>query len=432
MSSHFIFPKPSDWNVLEDIVADVFSRKYRNYNFQRYGRSGQRQSGIDIAGPTEIGLIGIQCKHHPAGNISTNEIDRELKLSEKFLPILGEFIIATSADRDTKVHSHVMNLSAQRKTKGKYPIVIKFWDDIYNWLVEYPDLIYKHFTKHFPISDLENISIPGILDKTRNTSKWPVTLSELEASTTKTIGKINRVDPYQLVLGITSFDDVSFEGLADLDIQLSELFSTTDNSGENFSNASNILKSVKTLITKGKYSKELIVHLQTRLSLSFLIGWTFRKVSHFELTLIYSDNAWATHGLPNIPARLTEGLPDMRNPQSDEVVLVLNITRNIDPSVLKFIKTWKVQPLSVLTIAVDGHAVTSAAHALAIASELSRKVKTLGDSWGVQKIHLFGALPAALATLIGFHLNAICPIYLYYLDEDRTTYKIGGILHNSL
>ena len=43
----FIFPKPRDWNAFEDIVCDVLARKYQNLNLQRYGRSGQRQHGVD-------------------------------------------------------------------------------------------------------------------------------------------------------------------------------------------------------------------------------------------------------------------------------------------------------------------------------------------------------------------------------------------------
>lgn len=432
MSTHFIFPKPRDWNGLEDIVADVFSRKYRNYNFQRYGRNGQRQSGVDIAGPTEKRLIGVQCKHHPNGNIPTSEIDNEVILSEGFSPTLDEFVIATSADRDTTAHNHVLKLSGEREKQGKYPVAIKFWSDIYNWLVEYPDLVYKHFTKYFPTSDLENISMPGIFDKNRSTKLWPVTLAELESNTSKTIGKIDRIGSYKLALGLTSFPDMSFDGLVDLEIQLANLFSDIGDPEDNFIKASEILKGTKALITKGGYSKELIVHLQARLPLSFLLGWTFRKVSHYELTLVYANNVWATIGLPHIPSRLIDGLPDMRDPKSRDVALILNISRDITPSVLEFVAIWENQPLSILSISVEGHAITSAAHALAVALELSRKIKNLTDAWGARKIHLFGALPSALATLIGYNLNAICPVCLYFLDDTRTTYKLGGVLHNSL
>lgn len=432
MSTHFIFPKPQDWNTLEDIVADVFSRKYRNYNFQRYGRNGQRQSGVDIAGPTEKGLIGIQCKHHPNGNISSTEIDEEVKLSDGFSPRLGEFVIATSAERDTTAHNHVLKLSLEREKQGKYPVVIKFWEDIYNWLVEYPDMVYKHFTKYFPTSDLEDISMPGILERNRYTARWPVTLSELEANTNKTVGGIDKVGSYKLALGLTSFRGVSFDGLVDLDIQLADLYSNNGKPEDNFIKASEILNSTKALITEGGYSKELTVYLQARLSLSFLLGWTFRRVTHYELKLIYARNVWATNGLPPIPARLTDGLPTMRDPKSREVILILNISRDITSSILEFAETWENQPLSILSTSVEGHTVSSAAHALSVALELSRKIKNLIDSWGIQKIHLFGVMPAALATLIGYNLNAICPIHLYFLDDTRSTYKLGGVLDNSL
>ncbi len=247
MSTHFIFPKPRDWNTLEDIVADVFSRQYHNYNFQRYGRNGQRQFGVDIAGPIEKGLIGIQCKHHPNGNISTTEIDEEVKLSDGFSPRLSEFIIATSAERDTTAHNHVLKLSLEREKQGDYPVGIKFWDDIYNWLVEYPDLVYKHFTKYFSIRDLENIFMPGVLEKNRYTVQWPATLTELEANTNITIGEIDKVGSYKLALGLTSFRDVSFDGLADLEIQLADLYSENGKPEDNYVKASEILKSAKAL-----------------------------------------------------------------------------------------------------------------------------------------------------------------------------------------
>jgi hypothetical protein len=66
-------------------------------------------------------------------------------LSEKFKPGLSEFIVVTSAERDVAAHNLVLKISLERKKLGKYPVSIKFWDDVYNWLVEYPDLVYKHF-----------------------------------------------------------------------------------------------------------------------------------------------------------------------------------------------------------------------------------------------------------------------------------------------
>ncbi|HUS69665.1 MAG TPA: hypothetical protein VM075_02670 [Anaerolineae bacterium] len=78
MSIDSIFPKPKDWSTFEDIVCDVFARRLNNPNLQRYSVSGQKQSEVDIAGLTQDGVLGIQCKHHPAGKIAASEIDNEV------------------------------------------------------------------------------------------------------------------------------------------------------------------------------------------------------------------------------------------------------------------------------------------------------------------------------------------------------------------
>jgi len=77
------------------------------------------------------------------------------------------------------------------------------------------------------------------------------------------------------------------------------------------------------------------------------------------------------------------------------------------------------QPKAVLSYSLQGYTIDSAAHALSLSIEISNKIRNLVDVWRVKKIHLFGALPAALATLIGYHLNAICPIAIYFLDEFK-------------
>jgi hypothetical protein len=98
--SKFVFPKPLDEDIFEDLVRDVYARVYSNRNFQRYGRRGQKQFGVDSAGFSEEKLIGVQCKNHPESNISTGEIDDEIKKSQDFKPKLDEYLIVTSADRD--------------------------------------------------------------------------------------------------------------------------------------------------------------------------------------------------------------------------------------------------------------------------------------------------------------------------------------------
>ena len=432
MSADFILPKPKAWETFEDMVCDVFARRLNNPNLQRYGRSGQRQSGVDIAGLTQDGLLGIQCKHHPSGNITTSEIDDEVAKSENFRPGLDVFTITTSADRDTTVHSHVLELSKRRVGENKYPVAIKFWEDIYGWLAEFPDLVYKHFTKYFPMDELEEIRIPASVSRPKATLQWPVTLGSLKKNVIRNIGGLKKVEPYKLTVGFTSFPDIRYDGVVDLEICLSKLFDGESLNEAGFVEAAGILNDVKAAARAAYFSNELWIHLQARLTAAFLLGWVFRSVSQFDLRLLFGDQVWATSGLPVVPSGVSDGLPVLISQSGGEVAIVLSVSRNIDASVADFVGGWDSQPRAILVYELEGNRIDSAAHALSLAIELSRRIKTVIDKWRPPRIHLFGAMPAALATLIGYHLNAICPISIYFLDDSRTRYELGGILVNDL
>lgn len=432
MATHFVFPKPQDWNAFEDIVCDVFSRKYHNLNLQRYGRSGQRQNGVDIAGLILSGVLGVQCKHHPRGDLNTKEIDDEITKSEGFCPGLTEFVIATSADRDTKAHEHVLALASRRHSAGTYPVTLKFWDDICNWLSEYPDLVYKHFTKFFPVKELEHMRLDALRQQARTALQWPFTRDELISQLTQTMGSIQKVDPYLLSVGFTTFDTASFSVPVDVLVPLSGLLGTGDSTEHQFQHAAEELKRLRALVADPFFAKDVVVQVQARLSYAFLFGWIFRKVSGFRLSLVASQEIWPSDGLVLTPTQLSDDIPVLLDPSSSEIVLILNISRHIQRSVLDQVASWAQQPKAILSYRLEGGAITSSAQAMTLSLEIARKIKNLIDKWGIRQIYLFGALPSALAVLVGHHLNAICPIDLYYLDESRNAYRRGGTLSNSL
>ncbi len=430
MSQNFIFPKPKDADTFEDIVRDVFARAYKNNNLQRYGRSGQKQHGVDIAGLSESKLIGIQSKNHPSGRISKAEIAEEITRSENFKPGLDEYVIATSADRDVDIHSFVLEISQSRTAQHKYPVAIKFWDDIYDMLCDYPDLVYKHFTKYFPLSDLENISY-DLSKLAKKTLHWPVSEEELIALANENVGGIPIQDPYNLSIGLTTFKDVSFAKMVDLELQFSDYMVNNTDPLESSQAIAASLSQLRATLANPFFSKEIFVYLQSRLTVGYLLGWTFRKVTKYELKLYFGGQLWATNGLPWVSARLYDDLPELLEQDSDEVVVILNIRRNIRESVYEYVKSMAKQPKAVLSYSLQGYTVDSAAHALSLSIEISNKIRNLVDVWRVKKIHLFGALPAALATMIGYHVNAICPIAIYFLDETRSHYLLGAEIKNS-
>ena len=428
----FLFPKPRDWNAFEDIVCDVFARKYQNLNLQRYGRSGQSQHGVDIAGLTSQGVLGVQCKHHPNGNIETTEIDNELEKSETFIPRLDEYVIATSAVRDTTSHSYVLDIAQKRQAEGVYPVTIKYWEDICDWLVEYPDLVYKHFTKFFPQRELEHLYLSALLGVRRETLCWPFTADELIAHVSSSLGSIAKIDPYMLSVGFSTFDQAGLLGRVDVEIALTDESATDKTPDDGFTNAAEVLKQFRDMANDSFFARTLLIYPQVRLSYAFLVGWMFRKVSRFNLMVVSGAEVWPSSGMILTPTLLSDDFPLIYDPENNEVALVLNISRDIKPSVVEFIDAWESKPKAVISYRLDGFRVQSAAHAQSLSLDISRRIKYLIDGWGVRKIHLFGALPSALAVLIGHHLNAICPIYLYFLDENRSNYQLGGSIINSL
>ena len=56
-----LLPPPS-WDKFEEICADLFSRIWGDTLLGRYGRTGQRQHGVDIYGKENGADSGVQCK----------------------------------------------------------------------------------------------------------------------------------------------------------------------------------------------------------------------------------------------------------------------------------------------------------------------------------------------------------------------------------
>ena len=430
MCSQFIFPKPRDWPTFEDITADLLKRKYQSLNLQRFGRGGQGQLGIDIVGPTKMGLLGVQCKHHVDQDIPISEIDTAVDKADGFQLALYELIIATSASRDTKAHSHVLALSEGRREQGMWPVSIIFWEDIVEWLEEFPDLLYKHFTKHFPPHSFEHVQFSGPHLKRQSVS-WPTTSELLHQVALENLGGLAQIDPYQLAIGVTTFSEFQFPNSVDIEVRLAQGLSE-ESTQKDFSADVETFRQLKGVISAPGFSQEPLVYLQTRLTASLLFGWMFRRVTGFSPQFIVGDGLWVPNGLPSIVNGLFEAPPSLLSNDSREVALVLSLSRNIGTQVHASINEWPQKPRAIIELKLEGNSVRSAAHALSIAREISWQIKTYIDQWQAERIHLFAAIPTNLAPLITYNLNAICPIDLYFLNSSRTQYLLAGTITNDL
>jgi hypothetical protein len=137
-------PLPKHWQEFETITRDAMAQKWKSPNLQKNGRGGQKQYGVDISGPDEIGRrVGIQCKRYKSP-LSLATVTDEVINAEKFGP-LSTLWIATTADYDAPLQQKVRTLSDQRVAQGKFAIGILFWEDIVDGLKLNPAIFKAHY-----------------------------------------------------------------------------------------------------------------------------------------------------------------------------------------------------------------------------------------------------------------------------------------------
>lgn len=143
-------PKPKSWDEFEDITWEIYKRKWHDNHAQRYGTSGQAQNGIDIYGQEKSSdkYIGVQCKRYKDKKLTQKIIQAEIVEAESFSSPLNEYIIATTASRNTKLQDFVRSLNEERGLENKFPVYIVFWEDICNDLVapNNRDLLKKYYS----------------------------------------------------------------------------------------------------------------------------------------------------------------------------------------------------------------------------------------------------------------------------------------------
>ena len=142
-------PKPKSWDEFEDITWEIYKRKWHDNHAEKYGRSGQAQNGIDIYGQEKSSdkYIGVQCKRYEDNKLNQKIIKEEIVKAERFSSPLNEYIIATTALRDTKLQDFVRSLNEKRRLENKFPVYIVFWEDICSDLADTNnrDLLKKYY-----------------------------------------------------------------------------------------------------------------------------------------------------------------------------------------------------------------------------------------------------------------------------------------------
>lgn len=160
------FSRPTNWQDFEIFMKDFFNEKYGN-GFDRYGREGQAQHGIDILGSHDGKNIGIQCKRYEE-SLTIGKIKKEAIKADKGPINLQEYIFATTDKRDAKIQKDLLQLNSDREKNSLTKIQIMFWETIedeinsnikiqekyYNAIQSKidPEYKYNHIIKNFKIA----------------------------------------------------------------------------------------------------------------------------------------------------------------------------------------------------------------------------------------------------------------------------------------
>jgi len=119
--------------------------RWNSTDFQRNGRTGQKQDGVDVFGRDDNNCqIGVQCKNS-VGGISLDVVKDEVAMAEAFQPPLDWLYIATTAKRDTSLQRDVRLLSDARLLAGKFRVGILFWDEIWQDLATDDAVFFAHY-----------------------------------------------------------------------------------------------------------------------------------------------------------------------------------------------------------------------------------------------------------------------------------------------
>ncbi|WIE36022.1 hypothetical protein [Agrobacterium tumefaciens] len=150
-------PLPKNWQDFERIVRDAQAQRWKSTTLQMNGRSGQKQDGVDIWGPDDIGRpVGIQCKRF-AGTLTLTHVTDEVAKAEKFVGNLITLFVATTAEHDAQLQQQVRLLSDQRVAQGRFAVSLLYWDEITAALLLNPAV----FSAHFPQIQLDTSGKPN-------------------------------------------------------------------------------------------------------------------------------------------------------------------------------------------------------------------------------------------------------------------------------
>ena len=128
--------------MFETWCLTLFRVVLQTPELQKYGRRGQRQYGVDLFGQDIEGRPhGVQCKLRNTDlGLTPALIDTEVENAKQFRPPLKTYTIATTADRDAILQSHVAELNKKHRHQDLFSIKLYCWHDIEDFLNQHHEV----------------------------------------------------------------------------------------------------------------------------------------------------------------------------------------------------------------------------------------------------------------------------------------------------
>lgn len=156
--------KPENWQDFESLCKKLWGEIWNCPDtIKKHGRNGQNQHGVDICAIPDgkSHYFGIQCKgkdEYTNSQLTISEIDTEIEKAKSFLPALGAFYFATTANKDAAIEGYIRQRNIQNIGVGCFSIEVFFWEDIVDLIENYRNT-YNWYVNDMLYSDAYQISI---------------------------------------------------------------------------------------------------------------------------------------------------------------------------------------------------------------------------------------------------------------------------------
>jgi hypothetical protein len=187
--------------------------------------------------------------------------------------------------------------------------------------------------------------------------------------------------------------------------------------------------SVKRRVSRHLGRPRLRVHGSKHLTAAFLLGFVFPSTV-CEVDIRTKVGYWSTDHEPTGKDLMVSRVFDGTVGTGALYVEISTGQKIVRDGVRRHVSRTGVSPLKYLRF-MPGPKLGAATHmtnanACAIARQIRRELSRAISDYGISEIHVFAAVPQALATMLGHSMNAMPPIQLH--EFDGRAYQLSHVL----